>query len=128
MIWHLLPLGEDAIVLQISDGFFEWLRDRADDPHVRAFDPYVDAKLDAEALTRWQSALARVVSSQKRRAENEFRATRQLPRDASVRELLLADWVELELSDDPQHRTLRELEATIALALETGAEVTTIGD
>jgi hypothetical protein len=101
---------------------------RVDDAQVRTFDPYVDARLDAEALTRWLSAPAGAVSARRRETEAGLRATHQLPRDTTARDLLLAEWVARELADDAHYRTLLELEATITLALETGARVDTIGD
>ena len=128
MIWSIRSRESNDVVIKVSDAFFEWLRPHVEDATVRAFDPYRDTTLRTSDLERWRAALSRARERRRQQEEERVTISRRLPREAVARKALVADWVERELSGDANYKTLLELEAALALALESGAEVKVSGD
>jgi len=128
VVWIVRIGGQDAIVLTVSDAFLHTLLARVRDADVKQLDPYRDATLDYRALVRWRAEIERIAAELREEVTARLAKTRRLPGDETSRELVLHDWVERELSADEQVRALREVEAAVTLALESGGVIVAMGD
>ena len=128
MIWSVRFEAEEVLVLKIRDTFLTWLLPRVQDAEVRRLDPYCDATLNRNALLHWQTELVSVRTAWRAQVARLLTETRRLPVDQASRDALLAAWVERKLSADENVSTLLELEAAVALALESNGVIEVTGD
>ena len=130
MIWRVRgqQKGAEELSLVVSDVFIDWLRIQARDAVVRNLDAYRDTTLDTATLERWRDELARIEHDRADELAGELAEKRALPRDASVRDGILKEWVERALAADEHHRVLREIATAISLALEIGGTIHALGD
>jgi hypothetical protein len=126
--WIVERDGKALLQIAVTDSFLDWFLPQVRDPVVRRMDPYGDAVLDSDAQQRWLTELRRVLAEARAERTAWHQARSHLPRDPEARQRILTQLVDRDLAKEPRHGELFEVEALVALALDSGAAVRALGD
>jgi hypothetical protein len=128
MQWNVVAKNQVLLSLRVDPEFLDWLRPRVADSDVAQFDAYRDSSLDIVAQERWLAALKRAYEALRAEVGVSVQRTYRLPSDPQIRESIIHNLVERELSQHPWKGLLCDLVAALELSRESHGLISAFGD